>query len=50
MVMRTFYEIDDSIAMLAVLESGPAYEAFRESLLNDFLEEGWSRARAAQVT
>jgi hypothetical protein len=44
-----FKKISDLIKYMANLEPGEAYEAFRRSIVNDFVEHGYSPERAEQV-
>lgn len=44
-----FSTIMELITYLISLKSGPAYEAFRQSILNDFLAHGYSEVRANQI-
>lgn len=44
-----FSTIMDLIKYLVSLQSGDAYEAFRRSIINDFLAHGYSERRAIQV-
>jgi hypothetical protein len=48
MTAKTFEEIQELAARLALM-GGDASEAFRESIINDMIEHGYSRDRAAQV-
>jgi hypothetical protein len=47
--MRSFKEIRELISRLSIYGSGPAYEAFRESIVQDLLARRYSRERADQV-
>lgn len=45
----TFDEVRTLIDRLAVYESGDPYGAFGETIINDLVVRGYSRARAEQV-
>ena len=45
----TFKELSELICYMKNLKEGDAYEAFRQSIINDLVSHGYSEERAIQV-